>query len=191
MSRLYFAVALVLLVALPVVSALCRGYVPVPYQNTCNADQTIANEGECLCCYYDTKGIPTIGIGFNLQRPDASKVMSQYGLKLADVLQDCERQTSNHCLTDKDAKDIFYKITYPPSVDCAESYAPGLPPVKREAIIDMAFNMGCATLKQFRQMQTALKERDWEKAAAQAKNSRWCHQVGRRCDRNAACIAGT
>lgn len=33
------------------------------------------NEGKRSCVYKDTKGIPTIGIGFNLQRSDAKSLI--------------------------------------------------------------------------------------------------------------------
>ncbi|KAE9549013.1 hypothetical protein FO519_007771, partial [Halicephalobus sp. NKZ332] len=100
------------------------------------------DEGECLCCYYDSKNIPTIGVGFNLQRPDAAEVMSKYHLSLSNVLKDCTNKTTNSCLTEANAKDLFNTMIYPEFASCADDYAPGLPPVKRAAIIDVAF-AGC------------------------------------------------
>ncbi|CAG2167853.1 unnamed protein product [Oppiella nova] len=167
----------------------CRLPVPLTPTASCGSQQTMFNEGECLCCYYDTENIPTIGIGFNLERGDAAEVMTKYNLTLENVLKDCQDKTTNHCLTDADAKDIFNE-TYSKSEQCVDKYSPGLPPAKRAAIIDVAL-AGCATLKQFVKMQDALNKQDWKTAADELRNSSWCEQVGKnRCDSNYNCIAG-
>lgn len=48
------------------------------------------------------------------------------------------------------------------------------------ALIDMAFNLGEGGLRKFTKMNTAIKERDWEKAAKEAEDSRWYKQVPNR-----------
>lgn len=55
--------------------------------------------------------------------------------------------------------------------------------VRREALIEMAFNMGEANLANFRLMLAALAAEDYEEAANQALSSRWATQVGKRADR--------
>ncbi len=73
----------------------------------CSREQTIANEGRELCCYYDKHNppIPTIGVGYNLRNRDAAATMQSYGLNLADVLHDCDlsKARRTHCLTDAQA----------------------------------------------------------------------------------------
>ncbi len=55
--------------------------------------------------------------------------------------------------------------------------------VRREALIEMAFNMGAGNLAKFQRMINALMAEDYEGAATQALDSRWADQVGRRADR--------
>ena len=54
----------------------------------------IESEGKKSCVYKDTKGIPTIGIGFNLQRDDARSKLAGIGLNFNDVL------SGKTCLSD-------------------------------------------------------------------------------------------
>ena len=55
--------------------------------------------------------------------------------------------------------------------------------VRREALIEMCFNMGPGNLSMFRMMLACLAQEDFEGAADQAIASRWADQVGRRADR--------
>ena len=55
--------------------------------------------------------------------------------------------------------------------------------VRREAMIDMAFNMGPGNLAKFKNMLAALSDEDFETASAEALSSRWATQVGKRADR--------
>lgn len=168
---------------------VCRRKVHLSSTDTCGPVQTMFNEGKCLCCYYDTKGIPTIGVGFNLQRGDAAQAMLKYNLTLSNVLQDCAGKTTNHCLTEENADDLF-SLTYPEFESCADAFVPNLPATKRAAIVDVAF-AGCATLNKFVKMRKALEEEDWNEAAAQLRDSLWCSQVGEnRCNSNYNCIKG-
>lgn len=181
---------LTLLLCTTLVSAAdsCRWTIPLSSTGTCGPRQTMYNEGECLCCYNDTENIPSIGIGFNLQNSNAADILAKYGLKLADVLQDCADKTTKHCLTQEAVEEIFNTLSYPDAERCADSFVPGLPTVKRAAIIDMAF-MGCTRLNGFVKMQAALKNQDWKTAGAELKDSKWCGQVGsNRCGSDYNCI---
>jgi hypothetical protein len=93
----------------------------------------------------------------------------------------------------------------------------GLPGQVRNAVIDMAYNLGCAGLNSFKSMKASLQAKRWAQgtieshrflissfsffylfsfaallltlsAATDAGNSRWCGQVGSRCARDQACI---
>ena len=44
------------------------------------------NEDRRYRLYYDDRGIPTIGIGFNLRRPDADEILHKLGLSLHVVI---------------------------------------------------------------------------------------------------------
>lgn len=54
---------------------------------------------------------------------------------------------------------------------------------RRSALYDMAYNMGVPGLAGFRKMFAALEVGDYQTAAAEAKDSRWYQQVGRRAVR--------
>jgi len=51
---------------------------------------------------------------------------------------------------------------------------------RKEAIIDMAINLGIAGLLKFKKMIKALEEENFDKAAYEALDSRWADQVGNR-----------
>ena len=158
---------------------------------SCGPQQTMLNEGKKLCCYYDSKNIPTIGIGYNLRRADASKVMSQFGLNISTVLKDCQKKTKKSCLTNEQVTQIFNTISYPEAVACVDHFVPALPTLKRAAIIDVAF-AGCKTLNDFNQMRTALQKSDWRKAGEELQNSQWCKQVKKtRCNSDYNCLIGS
>ncbi len=55
--------------------------------------------------------------------------------------------------------------------------------VRREALIEMSFNMGPGNLAKFKMMIASLAQEDWEAAADEALSSRWADQVGKRADR--------
>ena len=55
--------------------------------------------------------------------------------------------------------------------------------VRREALIEMAFNMGPGNLAKFRLMLSSLSAEDYSGAADEALSSRWAEQVGKRADR--------
>ena len=55
--------------------------------------------------------------------------------------------------------------------------------VRREALIEMAFNMGPGNLAKFRLMLSSLSAEDYSAAADEALSSRWADQVGKRADR--------
>ena len=59
---------------------------------------------------------------------------------------------------------------------------------RREALIEMCFNMGAGNLAKFRRMLAALSEEDYAGAADEALSSRWAEQVGKRADRIAGRI---
>lgn len=155
---------------------------------SCGPQDTMNNEGRKLCCYYDTKNIPTIGIGFNLQRADASTTMSTYHLTLSNVLKDCQQNTNKNCLTDAQVTDLFNRKTYPEAAACVDQYVPNLPITKRAALIDVAF-AGCGTLNQFAKMKTALQQQNWQQAGNELQSSSWCTQVkANRCNADYNCI---
>lgn len=57
-------------------------------------------------------------------------------------------------------------------------------PARYAVLVDMMFNLGVTRFRGFTNMIAAVKDRDWDRAAIEAKDSYWYHQVGRRGPRN-------
>ena len=51
---------------------------------------------------------------------------------------------------------------------------------RKDALMDMAFNMGLPRLKQFKKSLAAMKANNYELAATEFLDSRWAKQVGQR-----------
>ncbi len=78
-------------------------------QATCGCGQaaTISNEGSRACCYYDSVGVPTIGVGHNINaNPNA---LTKYGLNPTTVKNTCGQYTSykaGYCLNPAQINDV-------------------------------------------------------------------------------------
>ena len=76
---------------------------------------------------------------------------------------------------------------------CGEIFGPGFSGMaepRRHALISMAFNMGAPQLAGFRRMRAAIAADDWTAAAAEALDSRWAAQTGRRAHGIARMLRG-
>lgn len=152
----------------------------------CNSyEREKVNEGYFRCVYKDPRGIPTIGVGFNLKKSGAITRITNVGANYKKILRKSE------CLTHSQIKDLF-DDDMAEAVQCAASWLSKvwskLGSTRQSVIADMAFNMGCSRLKQFKKMKAAIEEQDYTKAAAEMRNSRWCRQVKSRCDRDIKCM---
>lgn len=123
------------------------------------ADYVTDNEGYRRDVYLDTEGIPTIGIGFNLNE----------GLSLEE-----SKLILRHRL-DKNKEKL--KKTIP-------SYR-SISRVRKIVLQDMAYNLGVQGLTKFRKMLAALDRRDYQLAAKEMLDSRYATQVKGRARRNA------
>lgn len=128
-----------------------------------NRDELIAelirDEGLRRKPYRDTVGKLTIGIGRNLD---------DVGLDVDEI----------HVLANND---IDRRVV--PELDRHAAWWAGMSERRQRALANMCFNMGWPTLRRFRRMLAALEAGDYERAAAEAKDSKWYRQVGARADR--------
>jgi len=134
------------------------------------------HEGYRPHVYKDTRGIPTVGIGFNMARPDAKNIAQQAGVNYQNVLLGKEN------LSDDQIKEIF-KITISIAYKDAKQWIPnfdGLPKNIKLAILDLSFNMGYSRLSKFIKTKEYILTKDYKSAANELKNSKWASQVGRR-----------
>lgn len=120
------------------------------------------DEGLKLHPYLDSLGICTIGYGRNLKSRGITQEEAQY-LLLNDIKQ-CKINLSN----------FHWYVNQPPGV--------------RNALVNMCFNLGLSRLLKFKNMIKALENKDYDKAANEALNSKWANQVKNRAARIANVI---
>lgn len=116
------------------------------------------HEGERLKPYRCTAGKLTIGVGRNLE--DRGITAQESAMLLANDIATEERA-------------LFEALPW----------ASGLDEVRQRVLLDMAFNMGIATLLEFKLTLGAIQAGQYERAASMMLDSRWAKQVGQRADR--------
>lgn len=116
--------------------------------------------------YRDTKGILTIGIGWNMEAnplpQDIAAFLRVHGYitnEMIDRLLDISIETA----TDN-CRDIYKDF---------DSFSEN----RRFALIDLMFNMGIGTMLTFRNTNRAINEGRWEDAAKGLRYSKWYSQV--------------
>ncbi len=112
------------------------------------------NEGYDNMPYIDTVGKLTIGYGRNLQDNGISREEAEFFLE-----NDIKRAI-------KDVEGFSWYQLAPEST--------------KRGLVNMSFNLGLPRLLSFRKMIEALINKDYTKAAVEALDSKWAHQVGQR-----------
>ncbi len=115
------------------------------------------HEGVRLKPYRCTAGKLTIGIGHNLD--DKGITLEQAMLLLDDDVRKCRSQLEQNL-----------------------SWFSQLDKVRQDVLVDMCFNLGISGLMKFKNMLSAMKYGEWERAAVEALDSQWAVQVGKRAD---------
>jgi GH24 family phage-related lysozyme (muramidase) len=135
----------------------------------------IKHEGKRSKMYLDSKGIPTIGVGFNLKRPDAKSLLKSVGAEYSSVMNGQE-------LTEQQI-DALLNITIKEAQQIAESNFSTFneqPNDVKAVLVDMAFNLGPTRLAGFVKLKAAIDGKDYARAAQEMQNSQWYSQVGNR-----------
>lgn len=113
------------------------------------------HEGKNNRLYRDAEGICTIGYGHNLEsselRDEAIELILQHDVEAAEQ-----------------------------AVRSALPYFDELSALRRETLVEMAFNLGLSRLLGFRKMLAALQIRNYAAAAREMLDSKWARQVGER-----------
>lgn len=134
------------------------------------------HEGVRPRVYKDSLGIPTVGIGFNLLRPDAPAVLNKISANYNDILSG-KTELSNQQM--QELFNICLKIAYAD----AKKYIPSfdsLPKNIKLGLLDMSFNLGYGRLSKFVKTREHILNNDYKSAAAELQNSKWAKQVGNR-----------
>jgi GH24 family phage-related lysozyme (muramidase) len=139
-------------------------------------EQLERHEGKRNKAYKDSMGHPTIGIGFNLDRPDAKQKVEALKLDLAKV------KAGQVTLTEAQIQQLFDADVAQAMTDAralVKNYNE-LPEEKKRVVIDMIFNLGAAGFGKFHKLIKALEAEDFAKAALEMRHSAWYGQVGDR-----------
>ena len=154
----------------------------------CNSyTREVWNEGYHTCKYLDSKGIPTIGVGFNLHKSGARQKIESVGGDFEKVLEGYQ------CLSENQIIQLFNE-DMETAVKCATSWiGPNwsiIEKTRQSAVADMAFNLGCGRLQGFRRLKKTLSSwtPDYAAAVHEMRDSLWCKQVKSRCNRNIKCM---
>lgn len=126
--------------------------------------------------YVDTKGHPTVGIGFNLDRADARARLAAVGANYDDVRAGRVNLTQVQIT-------ILFEQTIAEATTDAYALVPNfdlLSTARQAVLIDMIFNLGRTGVAQFQNMLAALNRGDYETAASEMENSAWKQQTGTR-----------
>lgn len=135
-------------------------------------NQIAQHEGIERTVYKDTKGIPTIGIGFNLESRHNKQFLKSIGIDINDLL-------AGKPLTDKQIK-ILYNFSLKTAWKDVNSVIPNFrshPKEVRMVLIDMMFNLGKPRFSEFKKMIKAVNNRDYDTAANEMIDSVWYRQV--------------
>ncbi len=122
-------------------------------------DQLTLHEGSKRFVYKDTTGHWTIGVGRNI---------SEGGMGLS------EEEIS--FLLKNDIRRVDQEL------DKAFKFYAGLDPVRRDALINICFNVGLPRLKGFKRALRSLEVSDYEDSALEFLDSLWANQVGKRAE---------
>jgi len=123
--------------------------------------------------------VPTIGVGYNLNRSEARSEIEALGLNY-DMIRDGRQILSD------DQVNTLYDNDIAKSILIARKFINNfneLPTDAKTVLVDMAFNLGETRLRKFKKMQKALEENNFKEAAVQMKDSEWYGQVGERSKR--------
>lgn len=143
-------------------------------------------EGERFKVYKDTVGKRTVGVGFNMDSPNARKVWETAGIKTSfdDVLN------GKTPITKADS-DALLRVTMETAEKDARKLVPNFdthPENVQSAIIEMSFQLGKPTLSQFKRTLNAIKKGQYELAAKFLKQSKYATQTPNRVNRIASTL---
>jgi lysozyme len=140
----------------------------------------VFNEGVRTRRYYDSRGFPTVGAGFNLARPGAREAIEAVGADFDRIKsgKDSLSQSQVTALLSADAQ---------AAIETARSLFPDFDkydPTRQLILADLAFNLGKAKLEEFTSFIAAVQANDWDQAASALRKSKWFTEVGKRALRN-------
>lgn len=146
--------------------------------------QLKSDEGLRLKVYKDTKGIDTVGYGFNLQEPANKAAFKQVtGFDVLDA-------RGGKAITQEHA-DALLDVTVKSAEADTRKLIPGFDshdPKVQDALTNFVFNLGLPKASEFTNTLAAINRGDGKAAAANIRRSLYYKQVGQRGERVARAI---
>jgi len=155
----------------------------IDYDRSALRAELSRDEGRRTKPYFDSKGIKTVGVGWNLQANGIpAEVQAILGLSLRDL-----QQAYN---IDYEWPEAAIDKLLDIGIARAEAGLDGLltrwrdmDAVRQRVCLNLCFNMGAKTLSEFKRTLTAIAHGDWEAAARGMSESLWAREVGPRATR--------
>ncbi len=133
-------------------------------------EQLKIDEGVVYGIYNDHLGYPTFGVGHLILESD-----EEFGRATGTAVTEERVRT---CF----ARDLNIAIR-----ECCTLYGEGdfraFPDEVQQILVNMMFNMGRPRLSKFKNMNKAIEQNDWKRAAAEGRDSLWYRQVRKRAER--------
>jgi GH24 family phage-related lysozyme (muramidase) len=142
------------------------------------------HEGRRAAMYHDDLGIPTIGVGFNLNRTDARVQLCAVGADYEQVI------TLGASLTDAEI-DALLSRDVGSAVNDLSIVLPSfgtLPDQVKVALTDMRFNLGPARFRGFAHMIAFVRQLSFRAASEEMLASVWAKQVPARAQADAQLV---
>lgn len=143
------------------------------------------DEGERLSTYIDSVGVPTIGVGFNLNEPANAAIFK----RVTGFTVDEAGKPGFKITKEQSSKLLAYTVKRAESE--ASSVFPNineLPEDVQDALVNFTFNLGQTKANQFNETRAAIAAKDGKRAAALLRKSLWYRQVKGRGERIASIL---
>ena len=135
------------------------------------------HEGLRTSVYLDTLSKKTVGIGHLVQDHELERFAEGVEIPMEEIMEifemDLNRAAAGAAMLIED------------------NVGHDLPQHVGEVILEMVFQLGTTGVSKFKKFWKALRVKDWKKAAAEMKDSRWHSQTPRRCESLAEIVANT
>merc|ERR1719161_41490 len=135
----------------------------IPAMLACDARILIAqHEGKRNCVYIDTRGHPTIGIGYNLDNPGARAAITAVGANYDDI------RSGKTCLSDSQVMQLF-EPAYQSAVSGARRAVSSYDALccgVQNVMTDMDYNLGDGGFESFSGFIRYVNQKEWAQAAA-------------------------
>ena len=132
-------------------------------------EQLKIDEGVVYEIYEDHLGYATFGVGHLVTATDPEKGQPLGTPVSEERVRECFEQDLDTAISECE---VLYK-----------DFWDGFPDEAQQVLVNMMFNMGRPRLSQFKNMNSALGQKDWRLAAIEGRDSRWHKQVTSRAER--------